>query len=479
MLPPTQQSRQEPLQQVVVVHPVGQRICEENELFPRVRKFRDLPFALCFLACVGVLCYLASTADLGRIGVHGDLPAEYKFVPGVWAVGLCSGTLVGILFALMLRAAPLCMVWTCLLATPAVLVLSGVYVFSKSGKPLGADPDYVPLAAALLLCAAIQLCFVACYKKYVPMTAEVLRVVAHVLLHHLAMLIIGVFAAALHLAWLGCVVLAMISILNTHQQDQGAISLVFFFITTWGLVVFRNVAYLSYCSVFGQWYFGQRVSTFGSFGFAVTKGFGPVCFGSLIIAIIRTLRYIARSGKDSRNGVVKIVGCIIDCLLACIEDMVEWFSSFAYVQVALRGCGFCDAARATMHLCTSANVDKICASVLTGSVTFMGCLISGCVATFAAGAYAATLNVRLPSDSDVTADELLFWWAAGVGSLAFGFFSAGNVMKIVEAGVNTILVCWAERPGTLETSHPEIHTTFMGTSRRNLATAPGIQPALH
>jgi len=280
------------------------------------------------------------------------------------------------------------------------------------------------------------------------------------------------------LAWLGLVVLGAIAVGNQYADHQGALGLVVFFITVWGLVIFRNVAYLSYCGVFGQWYFGQAVSTFGAFGFAITKGFGPVCFGSLLIAVIAVLRHLAESSRRSDNGVTRIVGAIIACLLACIEDMVEWFSSFAYVQVALRGCSFCEAARATMHLCTSANVGKICAGMLSGSVTFMGCLISGCAATLAS-AFFASRTPGLPSIQDVmTSEEVVFWYLLGVGSLVFGFFAAGNVMKIVCAGVNTTLVCWAERPGALEASHPEIHTRFLGTTGRNLRQAPGIQAAL-
>lgn len=472
---PEQQSRQEPLQHVVVVQPVGQRICEELPLFPKERKFRDVPFALLFLLCAGLLAYLASTADLQTLGPGGALGDQYRYVPGVWALGLAAGTVVGVFFVCMLRAAPICMVWTCLLATPVIMGLVGTYLWEKSTP----DLDLTTSAILFWVAAGVQLLVVSCYKKYVPMTAEVLKIVSHVLLHHLGMLFIGFIAALLHLAWMACVVFALLALQDSQFQDQHALAVVFFFITVWGLVVFRNVAYLSYCSVFAQWYFGEHVSTLGSFFSASTKGFGAVCFGSLIVAVIQTLRYIAKSGRTSRNGVVRIVAAVVDCMLACIQDMVEWFSDFAYVQVAIRGCGFCDAARATMHLCNSANVGKIIASVLMGSVTFMGCLLSGVVATIASCYYAGSLHIRLPTDVEASPDDLYFWLMAFFGSLVFGFFSAGNVMKIVEAGVYSILVCWAERPGLLEASHPEVYTTFMGTSQRNLIEAPGIQPRLH
>jgi hypothetical protein len=248
---------------------------------------------------------------------------------------------------------------------------------------------------------------------------------------------------------------------------------------------------LSYCSVFGQWYFGERVSTIGSFIMASTKSFGSVCFGSLIIAVVRTLRYMADQAKKDDNAAMVIMGYVLSCLLACIEDMIEWFSSFAYVQCAIRGCSFCDAARATMHLCTSANVNKIIMQMLSGSITFMGCLLSGVVGSVAALHVARGKGIELgyigqdgswPNDDQQQSEIFLFLIFGCSGGIMFGFFGSGNVMAVVEAGINTILVCWAERPGQLESTHPEVHARFMGSSERDLSVAPGIsarQPALY
>merc|ERR1719424_200937 len=112
----------------MIVHPVGKQILEGNEIFPRERPFRDIPFAALFMAMVGVLIFIVSS------GTSSDLPVApavdpdlVKGIGMVWAAALCTGTIVGIFFVLMLRAMPLCMVWTCLLATPVVLVTFGLY----------------------------------------------------------------------------------------------------------------------------------------------------------------------------------------------------------------------------------------------------------------------------------------------------------------------------------------------------------------
>lgn len=86
-----------------------------------------------------------------------------------------------------------------------------------------------------------------------------------------------------------------------------------------------------------------------------TSSFGPVCFGSLVVALIDTLIFLVRqSGRSSRFAAM-IAECILGwflnhswsiiLFLDCIRSWVEYFNVFAYVQVAIYGKGFCQAAK--------------------------------------------------------------------------------------------------------------------------------------
>ena len=66
---------------------------------------------------------------------------------------------------------------------------------------------------------------------------------------------------------------------------------------------------------------------------ATTYSFGSICFGSLLVAIVQALRaleYHARSNDD-----LQLLACIIQCILACIQGIIEELNRWAYVYVAL------------------------------------------------------------------------------------------------------------------------------------------------
>jgi hypothetical protein len=65
----------------------------------------------------------------------------------------------------------------------------------------------------------------------------------------------------------------------------------------------------------------------------VMTSFGSICFGSLIVAVIQTLRHLQNQLRHSDDDSMKLIGCIIQCILACIEDLIEYFNEWAYIYV--------------------------------------------------------------------------------------------------------------------------------------------------
>ena len=68
---------------------------------------------------------------------------------------------------------------------------------------------------------------------------------------------------------------------------------------------------------------------------ATTTSFGSICFGSLLVAIIQTLRAMCESARNDNDmdGCAAFLLCIVDCLLGCLEDILEYFNKFAYIYV--------------------------------------------------------------------------------------------------------------------------------------------------
>ena len=88
---------------------------------------------------------------------------------------------------------------------------------------------------------------------------------------------------------------------------------------------------------------------------------GSAAFGSLIIAIIKTIRaVIAKFQRDAdklakRGGAVpaavaKAILCALQCCMWCIEKCAKFLNKHAYIQIAIFSYSFCTAARKAFFL---------------------------------------------------------------------------------------------------------------------------------
>lgn len=68
-----------------------------------------------------------------------------------------------------------------------------------------------------------------------------------------------------------------------------------------------------------------------SFLRTITTSLGSICFGSLLVAIIQALKSMARQAQE--DGECNILACIAQCILGCIESIVEYFNKWAFMCV--------------------------------------------------------------------------------------------------------------------------------------------------
>merc|ERR1739848_703150 len=120
----------------------------------------------------------------------------------------------------------------------------------------------------------------------------------------------------------------------------------------WTTQVLKNITHVTVSGAVATWYFLSanmpRNPTLSSFKRAVTYSLGSICFGSLLVAIIKTMRALLNSAR--RQGRDNIVACIAACLLSCIERLVEYINLYAFSYVATYGMSYCEAARAVWNL---------------------------------------------------------------------------------------------------------------------------------
>ncbi|KAI8055007.1 plasma-membrane choline transporter-domain-containing protein [Syncephalis plumigaleata] len=154
----------------------------------------------------------------------------------------------------------------------------------------------------------------------------------------------------------------------------------------WTSQVLSNIIHVTICGVFGTFYFLEGTAqmpsgsvTLGSLKRAITSAFGSICFGSLVIAIVQTVRAIVRGMAESDDGILAFVACIFACILAYIEALIEYFNRYAFAQVAIYGKPFCQAARDTWTLIKDRGIEAVINDNLIGNVLGIGSLLVGVI----------------------------------------------------------------------------------------------------
>jgi len=79
--------------------------------------------------------------------------------------------------------------------------------------------------------------------------------------------------------------------------------------------------------------------------------FGSLAFGSLILAIVHFLQIVLEIAKKQTEANAPSNKCLeyaincLRCFMQCIERIVQFINKMAYIQIALRGKNFCNAAK--------------------------------------------------------------------------------------------------------------------------------------
>ncbi len=124
-----------------------------------------------------------------------------------------------------------------------------------------------------------------------------------------------------------------------------------------------------------------------------TYSFGSVCFGSLLTAIITTLRVMAQWARDNsrrsdQNGAA-LLYCILTCILSLLEDIIEYFNQWAYVFIGIWGLDYLESGKRVLELftargCTAIISNGLASYVLT-NVIIVSSLVCGLFGYFFIG----------------------------------------------------------------------------------------------
>lgn len=183
--------------------------------------------------------------------------------------------------------------------------------------------------------------------------------------------------------------------------------------------------------------FGSNTNVFWAFQAAARYHLGTVAFGSLIIAIIKTIRaivaYIQKKAAKSGNQIAQYVLCAIQCCLWCVEKCMKFLNKHAYILTAIYGYTFCKAARNAFFLLLRNILRVVAVNMVSSVILVIGKFITPAVTTFICYiciAYFANLDGSWGIVAPLVFVFVLSYWIAGMFSELFGM------------GIETILFCF-------------------------------------
>lgn len=274
------------------------------------------------------------------------------------------------------------------------------------------------------------------------------------------------FFAALSFGWSVLWTVALVAVLDRtttcnvdnngvevcENPNSGYIFLLFlsFFFTQ---QVIQNTLHVSVAGVVGTWWFSPEDSgccspaVTGSMIRSLTTSFGSICFGSLIVAIIQALRNLANQMRQQDDGILL---CIAECVLSCLESIVEYFNKWAYVYVGIYGYSYLEAGKNVMILFKNRGWEAIIADDLVSRTLFLVSVVVGGVAG-GVGAAAASFTDWFDGMEIEGVSGISFF----IGFIV-GIFLSSVLMSVIGSGVNTVIVLFAEAPAEFQANYPEL-----------------------
>ena len=220
-----------------------------------------------------------------------------------------------------------------------------------------------PLALVCLLAFALTACYARAVWHRIPFAAANARTAVAAVRANFGLSVLAYGALLVTFGWSVWWSLAFVSTsfvsngctADGCEQDPSPVVLFLFLLSYfWTAGVIKNTVHVTVAGTVGTWWFVPLEASSccsraigDSWMRAMTTSFGSICFGSLVVAIIQAVKEMIHQARHSDDSM--LLSCA-ECLVGCIERLVEYFNQWAYVFVALYGFPFMEAGSNVMSL---------------------------------------------------------------------------------------------------------------------------------
>jgi len=405
------------------------------------KQFKDVIWAIAFIIHLGGMFVLVSMNISNGDGVNIDDFNGLFFMVGFTA--LVSVAISSLTISLMMKY-PTEMIKTALIFSTILLLVMAISGFMMGSAFFG---------VVSLVIFAFTICYVKAVWSRIPFAASNLNTALTAVKSNIGLAFIAYFIMVLAFGWSCFWFMGFSSSLNSNNTGILFLLLLSYY---WVHQVLSNTVHVTTAGTVGTWWFvpGEANGCWSSaikdsFCRATTYSFGSICLGSLLVAVVQALRALAHQARQNED--MQLLACLVECILACIQDIIEYFNKWAYVYVGLYGFGYVQAGREVVQLFQNKGWTVIITDDLTDRVLMMVSIGVGVLTGFAG------LAITLADQSIFGNLNVENVPAAGflVGFLVGVVFSS-ILMSVVGSAINTVIVCFAESPAEFEVNHPQL-----------------------
>ncbi|CAI5701959.1 unnamed protein product [Peronospora effusa] len=428
---------------------------------------QDWPFALLFVINVGVIIALMAVWGIKTVTDPENNSSELLSGDDTKVVMVVSVGMAVVSMVLALMMVKLIVAYARVMILVVLWFNVGIsFAFAAYGFIVG----NIFIAVIGLIIALLNLCYARAVQHRIPFAVANLRVAEGAIARHSSTYVVSIVFTIVQIAWVVVWALALLGVANkiaknnpstntttttrssSYQQSGGSYVAYFFLLLSfyWGLQVFKNVAHTTVAGTVATfWYNTESTGATGaSLKRSMTSSFGSICFGSLIVAFLQALRALAQSGREDGSA----LACVAECILGCLQAIMEYFNRWAYVYVGIYGYKFTQASKAVFELFKQRGFDAIINDDLIGNVLGFAALGVGLIC--------AGVGVLIAETTDAVVFQNSTAFLAILG-LVIGVGVAVTPLAVIDSSVATIFVCFAEDPAAFQQSHPELYAPLV------------------
>ena len=251
----------------------------------------------------------------------------------------------------------------------------------------------------------------------------------------------------------------------------------------WTGYIIISIQYTTIAGACSDWYFtfadkdGHRdiklLAVERAFYRTVRYNFGSMIFGSLLIAAVMVMKWVATysiqqvMAQSPENKVVQLLGACLICIVNCVEKLIRFLGKLAYIECAIYGVNFCTGIYSASKRLIKNMVRFSFLSVFAHLMIFMG----------KAGVVAGTVFVcelMMTNSESEDSTRLNPPYAPLVLCGLAGALTVVLVMSVYETAIDTIMMCFLEDEDENTGEKPSFATgelaQFM-TSTKSIADA--------